>query len=53
MCTTRISLGLINAGMLLASNRRLIFSEPVIALELTRMIWAAVKLELMKQTGIF
>ena len=36
VCVTRISLGLmINAGMLWASSRRLIFSGPVIALELT------------------
>ena len=36
MCTTRINLGLmINAGMLLASSRRLIFGGPVIALGLT------------------
>ena len=36
MCETRISLGLmINAGMFLASSRRLMFGEPVIALELT------------------
>ena len=36
MCITRISLGLvINAGMLLASSRRLIFGEQVIALWLT------------------
>ena len=35
MCVTRISLGLmINAGMLLASSRRLIFGGPVIALRL-------------------
>ena len=36
VCITRISLGLmINAGMLMASSRRLIFGGPVIALELT------------------
>ena len=35
VCATRISLGfMINAGMLLASRRRLIFGGPVIALEL-------------------
>ena len=35
MCVTRINLGLmINAGMLLASSRRLIFGGPVIALGL-------------------
>ena len=36
VCVTRLSLGLmINAGMLLASSRRLIFGGPVIALGLT------------------
>ena len=36
VCARRISLGLmINAGMLLASSRRLIFGGPVIALVLT------------------
>ena len=36
MCVTRINLGLtINAGMLLASSRRLIFGGPVITLGLT------------------
>ena len=46
---TRISLGLmINAGMLLASSRRLIFGGPVIALGLTGKSLFAVKGELMK-----
>ena len=37
VCATMISLGLmINAGMLLASSRRLIFGGPVIVLRLTR-----------------
>ena len=41
---TRINLGLmINAGMLLASSRRLIFRGPVIALGLTGKSWSAVK----------
>ena len=35
VCATRIRLGLINAGALLASSRRLIFGGPVIALGLT------------------
>ena len=36
VCATRISLSLmINAGMLLASSRKLIFGGPVIALGLT------------------
>ena len=40
----RISLGLIhNAGMLLASNRKLIFGGPVIALGLTGKSLSAVK----------
>ena len=44
MCETRISVGLmINAGMLLASSRRLIFGGPVIALGLTGMSLSAVK----------
>ena len=44
MCETRISRGLmINAGMLLASSRRLIFGGPVIALGLTEESLFAVK----------
>ena len=44
VCVTRISLGLmINAVMLLASSRRLIFGGPVIALELTGNSLYAVK----------
>ena len=44
VCLTRISLGLMtNAGMLLASRRRLIFGGPVIALWLTGKSLFAVK----------
>ena len=44
VCVTRISLGLmINAGMILASSRRLIFGGPVIALGLTGKSLFAVK----------
>ena len=44
MCTTRLSLGLmINEGMLLTSNRRLIFGGPVIALGLTGKSLSAVR----------
>ena len=44
VCETRISLGLmINAGMLLASNRKLIFGGPVIAHELTGKSLSTVK----------
>ena len=44
MCITRINLGLmINAGMLLALSRRLIFGGPVIALVLTGKSLSAVK----------
>ena len=44
MCVTRINLGLmINAGMLLASSRGLIFGGPVIALRLTGKSLFAVK----------
>ena len=43
-CITRINLGsMINAGMLLASSRRLIFGGPVTALGLTLMSLSAVK----------
>ena len=43
-CVTRINLSLmINAGMLLASSRRLIFGGPVIALGLTGKSLSAVK----------
>ena len=49
MCVARISLGLmINAGMLLASRRRLIFGGLVIALRLTGKSLSAVKWELIK-----
>ena len=48
-CVTRICLSLmINAGMLLASSRRLIFGAPVITLGLTGKSLYAVKRELMK-----
>ena len=51
MCVTRINLGLmINAGMLLASSRRLIFAGPVIALKLTGKSLSAVKCEPTKPT---
>ena len=51
MWATRILLGLmINAGMLLASSRRLIFSGPVITLGLTLKSLYTVKWELMKPT---
>ena len=51
LCVTRIGLGLmINAGMLLASSRRLIFGGPVISLGLTGKSLFAVKWELMKPT---
>ena len=51
VCVIRINLGLmINAGMLLASSRRLIFGGPVIALVLTRKSLSAVKSEPMKPT---
>ena len=51
VCVTRISNGLmINAGMLLASSRRLIFGGPVIALGITGKSLSAVKRELMKHT---
>ena len=44
VCETRISLGLmINAPMLLASSRRLVFGGPVIALGLTGKSSSAVK----------
>ena len=44
VCITMISLGLIiSAGILLASSRRLIFGEPVIALGLTGKSLSAVK----------
>ena len=44
VCVTRINLGLmINAGMLLASNKRLIFGGPVIALGLTGKSLSAIK----------
>ena len=44
VCSTRISLGLmIDAGVLLASSRRLIFGVPVIALELTGKSMSAVQ----------
>ena len=44
VCVTRIILGLmINAGMILASSRRLIFGGPVIALGLTGKSLSAVK----------
>ena len=44
VCVTRISLGLmINAGMLLASSRRLIFGGDVIALGLTGKSLSSVK----------
>ena len=44
VCATRINLGLmINAGMLLASSRRLIFGVPVIALGLTGKSLSTVK----------
>ena len=44
MCVTKINLGLmINAGMLFASSRRLIFGEPVIALELIGKSLSAIK----------
>ena len=44
VCTTMISHGLmINAGMLLASSRRLIFGGPMIALGLTGKCLSAVK----------
>ena len=47
----RISLGLmINAGMLLASSRKLIFGGPMIARGLTGKSLSAVKWELMKPT---
>ena len=49
LCVTRINFGLmINAGMLLASSRGLIFGGPVIALELTGKSLSAIKWELMK-----
>ena len=52
MCATRISLGLmINAGMLLASRRMLIFGGPVIALGLTGNSLTTVKEELTKPTN--
>ena len=45
VCVTRINLGsMINAGMLLASSRRLIFGGPVIARGLTGKSLSAVKL---------
>ena len=48
---TRISLGLmINAGMLLASSRRLIFGRPVIALGIAWKSLSVVKWDLMKPT---
>ena len=51
MCATRMSLGLmINAGILLASRRRLKFCGSVIALGLTGKSLYAVKWELMKPT---
>ena len=51
MYETTIILGLmIDAGMLLASSRRLIFGGPVIALGLTGISLSTVKLELMKPT---
>ena len=51
VCVTRTSFGLIiNAGMRLASSRRLIFGGPVIALGLTGRSFSAVKLELIKPT---
>ena len=44
VCVTRISLGLmVNAGMLLASSRRLLFGGHVIALGLTGKSLSAVK----------
>ena len=50
-CVTRIVLGLmINAGTLLASDRRLIFGGPVITLGLTWTCLSSVKRELMKPT---
>ena len=40
VCETRISIGLMtNAGMLLASSRRLIFDGPVIAFGLTGRVY--------------
>ena len=49
LCVTRISLGLmVNADMLLASSRRLIFGGPVIALGLTGKSLSIGKGELMK-----
>ena len=51
MCVTRINLDLtINAEMLLASSRRLIFGGPVIALELIGKSLSTIKLELMIAT---
>ena len=51
VCVTRINLGLmINAGMLLASSKRLIFVGPVIALGLTDKSLSTVKWEPMKPT---
>ena len=51
VCVTRINLGLmINAGMLLASSRRLVFDGPVIALGLTGKSLSAIKCEPMKPT---
>ena len=50
-CVTRIVLGLmINAGTLLASDRRLIFGGPVITLGLTWTCLSSVKRELIKPT---
>ena len=49
VCVTRINLGfMINAGMLLASSRRLIFGGPVIALWLIGKSWSAIKWELIE-----
>ena len=51
VCVTRINLGLkIKAVMLLASSRRLIFGEPVIALRLTGKSLSAIKGKPMKPT---
>ena len=51
VCVTRINLGLmINAEMLLAASRRLIFGGPVIGLALTLKSVFAVKCEIMKPT---